>query len=216
MTEFLFEDEYLVAFNKPAWWLTHPSDEARHIKENAMTYVRDQVGGHVYPINRLDLQSSGIVLFGKQPEVVRLLKKDWEQCDKKYWALARGQFTEPEGVYDFELGNDQGVKKPAHTSYKILQQFDDCAFAEVSIQTGRRHQIRRHFSRRMHALIGDRKYGKKKWNDPFVEKFGLSRLFLHAFYLGFPHPYSGESMAIHCALPEELQQIIEGLQNENN
>ena len=128
--------------------------------------------------------------------------------------MARGEFEAKTGSYDFELSNDNGLKRPALTHYKILKQFSDCALTEVSIETGRRHQIRRHFSRRMHALIGDRKYGKKKWNDPFAEKFGLNRLFLHAHYLSFTHPYSGQKIEINCSLPPLLKNVIQGLENE--
>ena len=210
----LYQDEHLVAFEKPAWWLTHPSDEARHIKENALTYVRDLVGCYVYPVNRLDLQSSGILLFSKDPSLVKILKSNWHEFTKSYYALVRGDFEESEGTFDFELSNDNGVPRPAKTTFKIINQFEGFAFADIKIHTGRRHQIRRHFSRRMHALIGDRKYGKKKWNDPFKEKYGLNRLFLHAHTLEFIHPVSNENILITSDLPQILSTIIKDLRNE--
>lgn len=214
MTSIRFEDEYLLAFDKPSWWLTHPSDEARHIKENALTFVRDYVGSYVYSVNRLDLQASGILLFAKKPEIVATLQANWQSYQKHYTALVRGEPQGPTGSFDFELSNDNGHKRPAQTHYKILKQYKDCALVDVSIITGRRHQIRRHFSRRMHALIGDRKYGKKKWNDPFQEKYGLDRLFLHSHFFSFVHPITQITHDIHCPLPEILLRVLEGLENE--
>ena len=160
----LYEDSRFIAAHKPAWWLTHPSNEARHIKENLMAFVRNHINQYVYPINRLDLQSSGIVLFGKDPESVKELKKSWsgEQTIKKYYALVHG-IVDDEGVFDFALNDDNKNPKESLTIYKAKDYYLDATFVDVEIKTGRRHQIRRHFSRRMHALIGDRKYGKKKY-----------------------------------------------------
>lgn len=212
----LFENEHYVSALKPAWWLTHPSNEARHIKENLMSYVRDQLELYVYPINRLDLQSSGIVLFGKHPEAVTKMQAHWhgEYTTKRYIALVHGKVA-PQGEFNFSLNDENKRPKNARTLYRTLQYYVNASdvlnasLVEVEIKTGRRHQIRRHFSRRMHALIGDRKYGKKIWNDPFRDKFGLNRLFLHASFLKFQDPYSLEVIEINSALPLELQKVLD-------
>jgi tRNA pseudouridine65 synthase len=208
----LYQDQWYVAAHKPAWWLTHPSDEARQIKDNLMSAVRDLIGEYVYPVNRLDLQVSGIVLFARQKEAVTRQQNIWntDQTIKKYQGLVHGQLWES-GRFDFPLQNDAKIPKESLTLYKIINTFDEATFVEIQIKTGRRHQIRRHFSRRMHALIGDRKYGKKKWNDPYLDKYALDRIFLHCHYLKFFHPYIEQSVEITNPLPKQLQQIITDL-----
>lgn len=208
----IYEDDHYVAAHKPAWWLTHPSNEARHIKENLMAFVRNKINKYVYPVNRLDLQSSGIVLFGKDKESVAMIQKDWssEKTIKKYFALVHGHVDE-QGLFDFDLHDENKVPKKSLTLYKTLKYYEDATFVDVEIKTGRRHQIRRHFSRRMHALIGDRKYGKKKWNDPYKELFGLNRLFLHSYYLKFVNPYNQELIEVIDSLPADLENVLEQL-----
>ena len=209
----LFENENLIAANKPAWWLTHPSQEARNIQENLMGFVRDQLGHFVYPINRLDLQTSGIVLFGKNKEAVTKVQANWhgEKTCKRYIALVHGEVAE-QGEFKFALNDENKRPKEALTYYKALKYFKDCTLVEVEIKTGRRHQIRRHFSRRMHALIGDRKYGKKIWNDPFRDHYGLTRLFLHATYLQLEDPYSMEIITIESPISQDLQKVLDQMQ----
>lgn len=208
----LYQDPNYIAAHKPAWWLTHPSNEARHIKENLMAFVRNHINQYVYPVNRLDLQSSGIVIFGKNKEAVTNLQKNWsnEQTVKKYYALVHGH-ADQEGQFDFALNDENKNPKESLTLFRSLKHFTDTTLVDVEIKTGRRHQIRRHFSRRMQALIGDRKYGKKKWNDPFRDRYGLDRMFLHSYYLKFIHPYTAETIEIKDSLPLELENVLDQL-----
>lgn len=210
----LFENNHYIAAHKPAWWLTHPSNEARQIKQNLMAFIRNLIDQFVYPVNRLDLQSSGIVLFAKDKQGVTKLQQFWhsDKTTKRYLALVHGHL-DTKGEFTFPLSGENKILKDSHTLYQTILYYknQDCSLVEVEIKTGRRHQIRRHFSRRMHALIGDRKYGKKIWNDPFRDSFGLDRLFLHATFLQFEDPYSSEIITINDPLPQELQSLLDQL-----
>ena len=212
MIKIIFEDDYYIVANKPSGLLTHPSDECRQVKENLLFMLRDHVGQHVYPINRLDRAVSGLILFGKSVEVVNPIQKIWNSdlvC-KKYLALVHGHL-EPEGSFSFDLENAQKKKQPAVTLYRTIKEFEDSSFVEIEIKTGRRHQIRRHFSRRMHAILGDRKHGRKKWNDEYLEKFGLKRIFLHSHKLKFSHPYTNEVIGLDCPLDDGLDVVLDRL-----
>ncbi len=205
----LFEDEHFIAVHKKSGLLVHPSDECRQDKVNLLFQVRDHLGHYVYAINRIDRGVSGIVLFGKYAEIVPQLQEYWhtDKVSKKYLALAHGDL-EDEGRFDFELGDHNKVRKEALTVYRRLEQFKSSSYVEVEIFTGRYHQIRRHFSRRMHALLGDRKYGKKKWNDEYLEKYQLERIFLHAHSLSFQHPLTEQMIEVSDVLPEDLQRTL--------
>ncbi|MCT4640684.1 MAG: pseudouridine synthase [Bacteriovoracaceae bacterium] len=215
MINILYEDKYMIALNKPSGLLTHPSNECRQIKESLLFKVRDHLQGlYVYPVNRLDRAVSGIVLFAKKKEVVTRMQNNWntQETKKTYIALCKGELIE-DGLFNFELSNNKKVKQKAITKYRIIKTYEDLSHLYINIETGRRHQIRRHFSRRMHALAGDRKYGKKKWNDFYLDNFMLKRIFLHSSCLEFKHPYNEEIIKIECPLPDDLNHSLELIEN---
>jgi len=181
-----------------------------------MTQVRDHLGHYVYPVHRLDRPVSGIVIFGKNPEPVKLIKENWhtDQVKKYYLALSRGNFKEP-GQFDFDLSDFNKVKKEAITKYRPLELYKSATLHEVEILTGRHHQIRRHFSRRVDHLLGDRKYGKKKYNDYYLENFGLERIFLHSHRFEFFHPMAKEQINIFCPLFPDLQECLNKMKKEH-
>lgn len=210
--EILFEDEFYIAVNKPAHLLTHPYKAETNEKENLLFFVRDQIGQYLYPIHRLDRQTSGIVLFGKKPESVREIQEYWgtEKVVKKYKTLIHGDIKQP-GEFSFSLLSQKKVPQEALTLYTPLENFEHCTFMEIEIKTGRRHQIRRHFSRRMQHVLGDRKYGKKRFNDFYLNEYLLERLFLHAYFLEFHHPFTDAKIQITSDLPEDLLKVLMGL-----
>lgn len=211
----LYEDEHYIAVNKPPNLLVHPYKKETNERENLMAMVRDELGHYVYVINRLDRPVSGIVLMGKSQEPVRKIKDIWNTnlVQKKYLALARSQFLEP-GIFDFPLKNEQKVFKKAKTVYHPLKLYPDSTLMEVEIFTGRNHQIRRHFSRTVRHLLGDRKYGKKKYNDHYLEHYELSRIFLHSHRLSFFHPYTQERIIIDCPLAPDLCEVLKKMEPE--
>lgn len=213
--EILFQDDYFVAVNKPSHLLVHAYSECPD-SFNLMQMVRDQIGHYLYPLHRLDRPVSGIVIFALQKEAAGKLKEIWntEKVRKEYLALVRRRIEEP-GTFNFDLSNDQKVKQTAITHYSPLEYFGQWnTLVRVSIETGRKHQIRRHFSRRCHQVIGDSAHGKGKINRYFREHYGLSRIFLHGHFFSFHHPITGQQIEINCPLPGELEHVLELLRRQ--
>lgn len=211
----LFEDEHYIVVSKPAHLFVHPYKQESNIKECLMKEVRDYVGSYVYPVNRLDRPVSGIVVFAKYPEAVKQIQEIWgsEKVRKYYLALTRGIFKE-DGKFDFALNDHNKNPKPSLTFYRPLISYNTSTLVEVEIKTGRYHQIRRHFSRRVDHLLGDRKYGKKKYNDRYLELYKLERIFLHAHKLEFEHPYTKDLIKVSDPLAEDLYQTLSLLASE--
>ncbi len=209
----LFEDEHYIVVDKPSGLLIHPYKKETNERENLLKKVKEQTGHYLYPVHRLDRPVSGIVLFALTSEAGKKIKEIWHQesCVKEYTALARGYFDEDEGVMNFALTDEKGVKKEAITHYQVLKQFQKTALVKAQIKTGRHHQIRRHFSRRCHGLIGDTTHGKGRINQFFREHFNLHRIFLHANRLEFVHPYTKNKLTINCELPNDLAEVLKGL-----
>lgn len=212
----LYQDDFYIAVYKPSNLFVHPSKEAPHIKENLLKDVKCHLNEYVYPVHRLDRPVSGIVLFARSSESVKSIKEIWntQSVRKFYLGLTRGIFLRP-GRYDFELGDKNKVKKSAITCYEPLERFKSSTLVEIEILTGRYHQIRRHFAREVDHLLGDRKYGKKKYNDNYMNNFNLNRIFLHSHRFEFVHPYTGKEVVITCPLPEDLQNTLELLKKEH-
>lgn len=205
----LYRDEHFLAVDKPSGLLVHPYKRETNEREHLMKWVKAQTGEYLYPAHRLDRPTSGIVLFCLSSEAARDIQKIWgsDSVQKRYLTLARGQVEGP-GEFNFELSDENKVKKEARTTYWPLAHFDDCTLLKVQIHTGRKHQIRRHFSRRMHNIVGDTAYGKGSINRPFREKYNLWRIFLHAYNLSFIHPYTNENVDIFSPLSEDLEKTL--------
>lgn len=205
----LYQDEHIIIVNKPSWLIVHPFKRFHHEKTNLMKLVRDKVEKYVYPIHRLDRQVSGPIIFGLSPEAARTIQSTWhsDQTKKEYLTLCKGHL-EGNGQFNFPL-RDGKFKKKSLTLYRVMAHLDDSSLVRVEIKTGRRHQIRRHFSRRMHHLIGDRRYGHKDLNDYYLENYELERIFLHSYKLRIPNPWTMQMVQVTCPLPPELRSILE-------
>ncbi len=211
----LFQDEHYIAVEKPAGILVHPYKEKSKDRRSLMRSLKKQTGLYLFPIHRLDNNVSGVVIFGLSKEATREIKENWghESTKKKYIALVRGE-TEPEITIDFPLSNDKGIKQEASTYYKTLNSNNGFSLIDISIKTGRKHQIRRHLARRMNNVVGDAKYGNGLVNKYIRKNYKLYRLFLHSYELSFTHPFTNEEVVIKCPLPEELQKIREDFENQ--
>lgn len=201
----LYKDAALIAVEKPSGLLVHPYWKETNEKQNLMKQLKRQTAAWLYPVHRLDRPVSGIVIFGLVPEAVKEIQSRWhsEETKKVYKALVRGSHPEPMR-FDFPLNNERKEPQEAITLARPLEIFEKATLMEVEIKTGRKHQIRRHFSRRCFQVIGDRMYGKKPTNDFYKERYGLERIFLHALKLEFPHPFENRQVKIKCPLPPDL------------
>lgn len=201
----VYQDEALVVVHKPAGMLVHRGMMAGRHEQFLLQTVRDLVGQAVYPVHRLDRPTSGLVLFGLSSEVANSLQKSWQAglVSKTYQAIVRGWMPEPSGFVDMPLDDpDSGILQDAQTAWKVLEQ---CTYPlavsqypemrlslmELRPHTGRYHQLRRHFSRLHHPIIGDTTHGDRHHNHALQEHFGWWRLMLWAKRLEFPHPQTG-------------------------
>ena len=185
MLEILFEDEELVVINKPAGLLVHKTALAFGEEENALIQLRDQIGNWVAPVHRLDRKTGGVLLFALNEAANSQLQQAFmnKEVSKKYLAIVRG-FTPERGTIDYPLTTENGKTQDAVTHFQTLQQFEipvpfgkfetsRYSLVEVTPETGRMHQIRKHFTHIFHPIIGDRPYGCNKQNKLFLEKWQM-------------------------------------------
>jgi tRNA pseudouridine65 synthase len=218
--EIIYKDQYLVAINKPPGLLVHRTSIASNAIEFAVQMLRDQLLQHVYPIHRLDRKTSGCLLFALDDSTLRLMQRAFADREvlKTYLAMVRGH-TEDQGTIDYPLKKENGHMQDAITHYRSLEKLEiqlpfgkhatsRYTLLEISPQTGRKHQIRRHMAHIRHPIIADRPHGDNKQNKLFKEKFGLMTMMLHASKLEFMHPVLGSKMAIQAELPGEFKRML--------
>tara|TARA_R110000737_G_scaffold344611_1_gene371936 strand:+ start:1527 stop:2285 length:759 start_codon:yes stop_codon:yes gene_type:complete len=227
----LYQDEYLVAVDKPAGLFVHRSFMDKDEIYFALQLIRDQIGQYVYPLHRLDRPTSGVLLFALSQDVARLMGQAFSdrKIEKTYYALTRGHLLN-DGVIDYPLKeklDDLGDKnvsrdkaaQSAQTNYQsiavaslpvALGKFSSVRYSLIKCQphTGRRHQIRRHLAHLRHPIIGDINYGDNKQNPFFGEHFGFKRLMLIAKQVDFIHPVTGLSMSIVAEFDQQWRQVF--------
>ena len=228
--DILYQDEHLVAIDKPAGVLTHRSRIAADRGASAMERIRDQLGAWVYPIHRLDRATSGVLLFALNPSVARAAQEVLMggQVTKRYLAVTRGYAPEqaevtralqerPDRITD-QLATPNKPPQAAHTS---LTTWAYCSLGvsigrypttrlslvEARPHTGRRHQIRRHLAGLSYPLVGDTSHGRGELNRLFRERYGCHRLLLASLELSLPHPVSGAQMTIEAPLRGVMAQV---------
>ena len=228
--EIIYQDEYMVAINKPSNLLVHRSwidkDETRF----AMMMVRDQIGQYVYPIHRLDKPTSGVLVFALSKEMARSLSELILEggFKKEYLAVVRG-YADEKGEIDYALKEvlDKMTDKKARTDkapqeavtlYEKLSQvelpfavgrYDTTRYSLLRLkpQTGRKHQLRRHMKHILHPIVGDTKYGRNEHNVFFREHFDCHRLLLHASKLSFIHPVLNKEIVLEAKLDEVFEKV---------
>ena len=220
--EIIYRDEHLIAINKPHGLLVHRSNIARDATRFAIQELRNQVEQHVHPVHRLDRKTSGVLLFALDKDTLRDLQSLFRDrlVEKNYHAIVRG-FLPEEGVIDYALKTDRGVQQ-AVTRYESVQHFEipipsarpptqRYSLCNVLPQTGRQHQIRRHFKHIFHPIIGDRPYGCNKQNRFWKETFSLHDMMLHARSLNFS--WKDRQIKIEAKPSSEFRRVLNILQN---
>ena len=224
----LHQDDHLVAVHKPAGLLVHRSALARGEREFLLQRLRDQLGCRVYPVHRLDRPTSGAIVFALDPETAASLQAAFtaRRVEKRYLAVVRGLGPQHERL-DYPLRAEEGrrpkAEMPAMTAMTEVRRLDSVelpvqvdrypqsrySLMEARPQTGRRHQIRRHLSRRGYPIIGDAKHGKGNHNRFFAEHLECPRLLLAAVGLAFDHPVSGRRLDLCCPLDACMTRLFE-------
>jgi tRNA pseudouridine65 synthase len=213
----LFHDEHYVVINKPHNLLVHRTSISEEKEEFALQILRDQLGCWVSPCHRIDRKTSGILIFAKSKKADSTMGKLFQenQISKMYLALVRG-FLPESGTCDRPLENEKGKIQEAITHFKCLQQVElqipvsryptsRYSLAEITPETGRMHQIRRHFAQMRHYLIGDKTHGECKQNKMFE---GLNTMLLHASELSFIHPFTNEKIELKAEMSREFKRIL--------
>lgn len=219
MLEILYRDEHLIAINKPSGLLVHKSFYSGVADAYAIQELRNQIGQYVYPVHRLDRKTSGVLLFTLDKDTLRIMSDQFaeRQVEKKYIAILRGWTKERETI-DYDLINDDRISQNAVTHYHRLQKSEiDLAFrehqtsryslVEASLETGRMHQLRKHFKHILHPILGCRKYGCNKQNKLWLQTFGITKMTLHAHQLIFNHPVSNEKITVNATIDEEFRRV---------
>ncbi|MGF1722531.1 tRNA pseudouridine(65) synthase TruC [Vibrio kyushuensis] len=231
MLEIIFQDEYLVAVNKPAGMLVHRSWLDKHETQFVMQTLRDQIGQHVFPLHRLDRPTSGVLVFALSSEVASQVMPMFanHEMEKTYHAIVRG-WIEEGGVLDYPLKVELDKiadkfaakdKEPqeAVTAYqpiaKVEVPFSTGKFPtsryclmEMKPQTGRKHQLRRHMAHLRHPIVGDTSHGDGKHNRLFRENYDAYQLMLHASELSFIHPFTKKELVLKARFDETWQGLM--------
>ncbi len=211
-----YEDEWLLIINKPAGQLVHPTTQEPHgTLGGAVMYWYQQHGeAHAFhPVHRLDRETSGLVLIAKQPQVqYQLSPKGIKQFHREYQAIIAGQLVPAAGLIDAPIARalpsiiQRKVApdgKSARTHYKTIESNGQLSLIQLTLETGRTHQIRVHLAHLGHPLLGDDLYGGS------CEL--INRQALHAFRLSSIHPMTGQPICITSPLPADMTQIVSTL-----
>lgn len=212
--DIVYEDEWLLVVNKPAGIAIHPSQ--LHYEDslsNGIKYYFDSIGlkKKIRPVNRLDKNTSGLVIFAKCEYIQECLIKQMETklFKKEYLALVYGKLDSKKGTINLPIARkensiierciaEHGQKSITH--YEVLKEFDDYSLVKCILETGRTHQIRVHMKAIVHPLLGDDLYGGQ--NNL------ITRQALHCSYLEFVHPISKQIITFKAEAPKDMSQYF--------
>lgn len=209
-----YEDEFLLIVDKSKGMLVHPTHgEISGTLANAVMGYYKSIGLKIafHPVHRLDRNTSGLILVVKAPELHhKLAPRGKKLFERKYYAIVEGIVKEKSGTINLPIGRDETsivkrmVRKDgqeAITHYETISVFDNMTLLKVTLQTGRTHQIRVHFSHIGHPLAGDDLYGGSR------EK--IARHALHSAEISFTHPVSGKFIRVVSEIPSDMKILAE-------
>jgi 23S rRNA pseudouridine1911/1915/1917 synthase len=214
----LYEDDAVVAINKPAGMIVHAGAGTHSgTLTNALVHRfanLSQLGGEMRPgiVHRLDRYTSGVILVARNDAAHRALAKQFatRTVEKIYLALVHGRIAADEGRVTAPIARDPirrtrmttrvATGRSAITSYRVLRRFDNFTYVEVKIGTGRTHQIRVHFASIGHPVAGDKLYG--------APSSAAGRYFLHAARITFTSPATGQRVTVTAPLPDQLEKWL--------
>lgn len=233
----LYEDAALIVIDKPAGLVVHPAPghSGGTVVNALLHHCQDLsgIGGELRPgiVHRLDKDTSGVLVVSKHDRAHLALARQFKRHSIRrcYRALVHGRVKQARGTIDQAIGRHPVHRKKmsvhcrqgrrAVTHWQVLRRFDEdrLSLLELTLETGRTHQIRVHLSALGHPVVADALYGNPRLErgrgDIELEKMirGLYRQFLHAGLLGFAHPETGDYLELQAPLPAELQEIIDYL-----
>jgi len=224
----LYEDEWFVAVNKTGNLPVHPS--GRYFNHTLTAMLEDLYGRKVYPVHRIDRETSGVILLAFDGKSVAALSKSLAEGSKEYLALVHGNLSDEEMTVDLSLGWDTesavskkrkawpGGTENARTRFRKILTVGDISLIRCFPETGRLHQIRAHLLAAGYPIVGDKLYGrdenafltfiKQGFTAELAERLVLPRLALHAARLIFAHPRAHQEMVIRAPLPKIFSDLI--------
>ena len=223
MIEILYQDDDLIAVNKPAGLAVHRSKMVGNAEEFLIDLLREQLGGNVYLAHRLDRATSGVLLIARSSEMAAALGEQFmgRSVRKQYLAVVRGWPEPAEGSIDYALpgSRDTGPRRDASTRYRRLATVEvpielgrypqqRYALVQAEPETGRFRQIRKHLAHIHHPVIGDCQHGRGEHNRLYKQHFGCHRMLLHAQRLRFAHPLDGRPMTIDAPLDAPYDALL--------
>jgi RluA family pseudouridine synthase len=222
----LFHDDALIIVNKPADLPVHPAGIYR--SNTLQTLLENNLQKKVYPLHRIDRETSGCIAFALSSESARLSLAHYSQWEKKYTAIVRGTFNE-EKIITMPIGKDfnssvlkkraayEGADENATTILKPVKTLSGATLLSAIPVTGRTHQIRVHCLYTGHPILGDRLYGINEnlyldfiSGKPSHDGSGFTRTALHASELSLPHPVTSKTISVRAELPDDFIQYIKG------
>ncbi|MFH1347219.1 MAG: RluA family pseudouridine synthase [Candidatus Margulisiibacteriota bacterium] len=229
--DIVYEDQDLVVVNKPRGMVVHPAvgNYSGTLVNALLAHCKDLsgIGGVLRPgiVHRLDKDTSGLIVVAKNDFAHNALAKQFKNREvfKQYLALVHGVIQQDKGMIETKVGRhpkhrkkmavisdfqENVVGREALTYFKVRERFDDQSLLEVTLKTGRTHQIRVHLTSIGHSIVGDMTYGHRK------EEFKVSGQLLHAAELGFIHPRSSEYMEFKRDVPEDMGMIVKRLRRK--
>lgn len=214
----IYEDEALLILDKPAGIAVHPS--ISHYTDslaNGVKYYFDTIGlkRKIRPVNRLDLNTSGLIVFAKNEYVQECLIQQMQtnEFKKEYLAIVHGIFENVQGTINLPIARKENSiiercisenGQEAITHYEVLKTSNDLSLVHCILQTGRTHQIRVHMSAIGHSLVGDTLYGSD-FSD------SITRQALHSYKISFIHPISHQIVSFASELPDDIKSSIEAI-----
>lgn len=213
--DIIYEDEHLLAINKPAGIAVHPS--ILHFEDSLANGVKHyfdtiRLKKKVRAVNRIDLNTSGLVLFAKNEYIQECLIKQMADSSFKkiYLAVVSGKLSNKKGTINAPIARKENSiiercicenGQTAITHYEVLQEFEQYSLIKCVLETGRTHQIRLHMAYTGHPLLGDSLYGTKSSNL-------INRHALHSYNMSFIHPISKKKITLEASLPEDIKKLV--------
>ena len=208
--DIIYEDKNIIVVNKPYGLLTvsTPNEKEKTLYKMVSNYVKKtNKNNKIFIINRIDKDTSGIVMFSKSEIIKKIYQDNWNNLVKSrnYLAIVKGILNKKEGEIKSNLLEDKNHivhssknGKLAITRYKVLKEKNGLSLLDINILTGRKNQIRVHMKENNTPILGDSKYGKKE----------KTRMYLHAYKLSIINPINKKNMEFKTNIPNEFNKII--------
>ncbi|HMO17447.1 MAG TPA: RluA family pseudouridine synthase [Oligoflexia bacterium] len=225
----IFEDGHLVVVNKSPGVLTVPTESGAGRGSSLIDQLHESISSvrSLEVIHRLDRDTSGLLVFAKSQGTANKLRQQFEnrKPNREYCAIVRGYLKDKSGIIESYLSTDKDLNqysvdnisdtetrsramngaKYACTHYSVIQELNDASVLKIKLDTGRRNQIRVHFSERGNPVLGDKRYSPGRAKHPLWKEKSLA---LHATSLGFTHPVTGKSLYFESPLPERIKSFM--------